>query len=232
MILGDNRQHLRIVGTLGFNYDNGYGEQDHGVRAAQLLDYRPGRPDLRRDGGGTRHRRGGTRCRATVTISSSRRSVTMSYLAKARTTRSSAATATTGSRAALATMGSGDDGRIFASRNSTAFGEPLYGIAAIPAGQINAIIENSNGNYVAITNPDGALKYTVDLTPYSVDPSNAAPTTLMPRALNANDIIYGGLGNDSFMAVPAKTRSRAPRRRWFICHELQPGRRPDWRADP
>ena len=37
----------------------------------------------------------------------------------------------------------GDDGRIFASRNSTAFGEPLYGIAAIPAGQINAIIENS-----------------------------------------------------------------------------------------
>ena len=44
MILGDNGNIFRIVGTSGFNYDNGYGEQIV-VRAAQLLDYTPGGPD-------------------------------------------------------------------------------------------------------------------------------------------------------------------------------------------
>ena len=127
----------------------------------------------------------------------------------------------------------GDDGRIFTSRNSPAFGEPLYGIAAIPAAEINAIIENSSGANVAITNVDGALKYTVDLTPYSVDPSNAAPTTLMPRAVNANDIIYGGLGNDSLhggAGEDAISGAEAPT--VSLRHQLQPGRRQDRRPDP
>ena len=44
MILGDNGNIYRIVGTSGFNYDNGYGEQIV-VRAAELLDYTPGGPD-------------------------------------------------------------------------------------------------------------------------------------------------------------------------------------------
>jgi len=44
MILGDNGNIYRIVGTPGFNYDNGYGEQIV-VRAAQLLDYTPGGSD-------------------------------------------------------------------------------------------------------------------------------------------------------------------------------------------
>ena len=91
----------------------------------------------------------------------------------------------------------GDDGRIFVSRNSTTLGEPLYGVAPIPVSEINTIIKNASGKTIAITNVAGALKYTVDLTPYSVDPTNAAPTTLMPRAPNSNDIIYGGLGNDA-----------------------------------
>ena len=89
----------------------------------------------------------------------------------------------------------GDDGRIFASRNSTAFGEPLYGIAAIPAGQLNSDHRRIRAAPTwRSTNVGGLLKYTVDLTPYSLDPSHAAPTTLLPRALYANDIIYGGLG--------------------------------------
>jgi Ca2+-binding RTX toxin-like protein len=91
----------------------------------------------------------------------------------------------------------GDDGRIFVSRNSTSFGEPLYGVSAIASTAINQVIQSSSGSQFAIINVAGQLKYTVDLTPYSVDPTNAAPSTNMPRPLYANDLIYGGLGNDS-----------------------------------
>jgi Ca2+-binding RTX toxin-like protein len=94
----------------------------------------------------------------------------------------------------------GDDGRIFVSRNSTSFGEPLYGIAAIAAAEIDKVIQVQNGTQFAITNVTNQLKYTVDLTPFSVDPSNAAPSTLMPRPLYSNDMIFGGLGNDSLHA--------------------------------
>ncbi|HTE37397.1 MAG TPA: hypothetical protein VK630_12710, partial [Reyranella sp.] len=210
MILGDNGNIYRIVGTSGFNYDNGYGEQIV-VRAAQLLDYTPGGPDY------------------TVTVEANPADVAINPTTLVRDIGAADEIhGESGDDFIYAQVGNdvvfgegqddaivggygndwisggtgddavlGDDGRIFASRNSATLGEPLYGILPIPAGQINALIENSSGAYVAITNVGGALKYTVDLTPYSVDPSNAAPTTLMPRALYANDIIYGGLGNDA-----------------------------------
>ena len=68
----------------------------------------------------------------------------------------------------------GDDGRIFVSRISSSFGEPLYGIAATPAAQLDQVISNSSGAQQAIVNPEGALKYTADLTPDNLDPAGLA----------------------------------------------------------
>src|SRR5439155_9430705 len=62
----------------------------------------------------------------------------------------------------------GDDGRIFTSRNSSTYGEPLYGIAPIPAAQLNLFISTAGKVQQATINVDGVLKYTVDLTPYNV----------------------------------------------------------------
>ena len=93
----------------------------------------------------------------------------------------------------------GDDGRIFLSRNSISFGEPLYGIAAILANEINLLITVSATKDSAVLNVAGQLKYTADLTPDNLDPASvgsSSPNTNF-RPLFANDIIYGGLGNDS-----------------------------------
>ncbi|HKS60779.1 MAG TPA: hypothetical protein VJT13_03715, partial [Xanthobacteraceae bacterium] len=197
MILGDNGNIYRIVGTSGFNYDNNYGLQIV-VRAAKLLDYTPGGADYNAAGQALDigaadeiHGESGddfiyAQVGNDVVFGDGQDDQIIGGYGN------DWISAGTGDDAVL-----GDDGRIFASRNSSAFGEPLYGIAPIPAGQLNAIIENSNGNDIAYTNFEGNLKYTVDLTPYSVDPSNAAPSTSMPRARFANDIIYGGQGNDS-----------------------------------
>jgi Ca2+-binding RTX toxin-like protein len=197
VILGDNGNIYRIVGTPGFNYDNAYSEQII-VRAAQLLDYTPGGPDYNAaaaalDIGAADEIHGESgddfiyaQVGNDVVFGEGQDDAIIGGYGNDWLSGG------TGDDAIL-----GDDGRIFASRNSAMFGEPLYGIAPIPAAELNAIVENPGGSNVAITNVDGALKYTVDLTPYSVDPTNAAPTTLMPRAVNANDIIYGGLGNDS-----------------------------------
>jgi Ca2+-binding RTX toxin-like protein len=89
----------------------------------------------------------------------------------------------------------GDDGRLFVSRNSTSFGEPLYGIAAIPGNAINQPLNTGGGDFKAILNPNGLLKYTADLTPANLDPNTNSPN-LQFRPLYANDIIYGGLGHD------------------------------------
>ena len=196
VILGDNGNIYRIIGTPGFNYDDAYGEQII-VRAAQLLDYTPGGQDYNaaaaaQDIGAADEIHGESgddviyaQVGNDVAFGEGQDDQIIGGYG------SDWISGGTGDDAVL-----GDDGRIFVSRNST-LGEPLYGIAGIPQNQLNAIIENSNGNLFAVTNVAGALKYTVDLTPYSVDPANAAPTTLMPRALYANDIIYGGLGNDT-----------------------------------
>ena len=95
----------------------------------------------------------------------------------------------------------GDDGRMFASRISAAYGEPLYGLAAFDPSQISLFITTPGDHQEAVINPDGALKYTADLTPDSLDPAGLTggfqdPYYRPPLGV-ANDIIYGGLGDDS-----------------------------------
>ena len=206
MILGDNGNIFRIVGTNGassgsylrFNYDNYDPAAKIVVRAARMLDYTPGGLDYNAAAAASNigaadeiHGEAGDdfifgMVGNDVLYGDGQNDIIIAGYG------ADWISGGTGDDGIV-----GDDGLIFASRNSTSYGEPLYGIAAIPAGQINTIISTPSGQTVAVTNVDGRLKYTADLTPYSVDPSNAAPTTLMPRPLYANDIIYGGLGNDS-----------------------------------
>ena len=92
----------------------------------------------------------------------------------------------------------GDDGRIYTSRNEekannndTALSEPLYGIAKLE--DVNLTIDTPGGVQEAVINVDGALKKTVNLTPFAlgigIDPNY--------NPLHADDILYGGLGDDS-----------------------------------
>jgi Ca2+-binding RTX toxin-like protein len=83
----------------------------------------------------------------------------------------------------------GDDGRIYTSRDGTA--EPLYGIDDL-AGQLDLVIAGPGNSQQATINVTGQLKKSVNLTPFNVD-SEQDP---LYEALNADDIIYGGLGND------------------------------------
>ncbi len=86
----------------------------------------------------------------------------------------------------------GDGGRIYTSRNSTIFGESLFGIAALSA--VDVEIDTPGNIQEAIINVNGQLKKTVDLTPFNVDPSSLQDALFNP--MYADDIIYGGLGGD------------------------------------
>lgn len=207
MILSDNGSIFRLVGTNGlnsgtyltFNYDT-YSAMRIIPRAAQLLDYTPGGPDF-------------NAAAAAADIG-----------ADDKVHGESGDDFIYGMKGADALFGDGqddnivggyggdwisggtgddgilgDDGRIFASRNSTAFGEPLYGIAAILPADINKLVATQSGDISAIANVSGQLKYTANLTPDNLDPNQASPNVLS-RPLLANDIIYGGLGNDSIHA--------------------------------
>ena len=126
----------------------------------------------------------------------------------------------------------GDDGRIFTSRNSKSAdplnadylvsqGEALYGI--VPLGQTDLDLKNTNGNVLnefiytpgnvqtATINFSGALKKTVDITPFSTDvnwdgsadeygisgtkANGTGGVGVQPLHVN-DDIIFGGLGSD------------------------------------
>jgi hypothetical protein len=125
----------------------------------------------------------------------------------------------------------GDDGRIYTSRNSlsadptsakymVSAGEPLNGIAPLLPSDSDPKYSNGNalneyiytpGNMQTDTiNVSGALKKTVDLTPFSSDPTfngtkddfavlstknNGAASDGKTKSHN-DDIIFGGLGND------------------------------------
>ncbi|HEY9237367.1 MAG TPA: hypothetical protein VIP10_00890, partial [Burkholderiaceae bacterium] len=114
----------------------------------------------------------------------------------------------------------GDDGRIMVSRNATAYGEALYGVAALLAD--NGDTKTFNGNMIneaiatpgsiqqAVSNPGGQLKKAINLTPFSQDPTflgnwdeftsvdkkTLDSLTNKPGAHNADDIVFGGLGDD------------------------------------
>ena len=211
MIVGDNGNIFRIVGTngtstghyLSFNYDNytnglpAVQQTKIVVRAAQMLDYTPGGADFKpavaaTDIGAADEIHGeagddflfGMVGNDVLYGDGQNDSIVGGYGADW-------ISGGTGDDGIL-----GDDGLIFSSRNSSALGEPLYGIAAIPASQISLLIQDSNDQINAIINVNGALTYTADLTPDNVDPNTASPNVLF-RPKYANDIIYGGLGNDS-----------------------------------
>ncbi len=102
----------------------------------------------------------------------------------------------------------GDDGRILTSRNSATYGEPLFGIQPLRASDpdtkysngdvLNEFIYTPGKIQTATLNPAGALKKTVNLEPFNLQPTSATNTFQDPlhRPLRADDIIYGGLDSD------------------------------------
>src|SRR5262249_6938212 len=99
-----------------------------------------------------------------------------------------------------------DDGRILVSRNRVVtdpvFGEPLYGIAGIATADANKVTSGGNGTIFGVVNVTptafiSGLKYTADLTPQNLQPSQPTPPNALFRPLYANDIIFGGGGNDA-----------------------------------
>src|SRR5262249_26315190 len=125
----------------------------------------------------------------------------------------------------------GDDGRIYTSRNSlsavsgnagftVSLGEPLNGIAPLLSSDgdpkysnghaLNEFIFTPGNMQIDTINVSGALKKTVDLTPFSSDPNfkgimddfaqastknNGAASDGQTKRHN-DDIIFGGLGSD------------------------------------
>src|SRR6185437_3892589 len=84
----------------------------------------------------------------------------------------------------------GDDGRIFTSRNGSI--EPLIGLTTA---NVQSQISTPGNVQQATIYPTGLLNKTVDETPFNVDPATAGQNVLFD-AQYADDIIYGGLGND------------------------------------
>ena len=91
----------------------------------------------------------------------------------------------------------GGDGRLSISRNTNAYGEPLYGIEPIPVTALSAVIATSGHIEQSTINALNALTVTAVLTPYNVDPNGPqdAANGIVVTPQNYNDIIYGGLGN-------------------------------------
>lgn len=80
----------------------------------------------------------------------------------------------------------GDDGLLYTSRNSTDYGESLYGVAALD--ETNLEISTPGNLQRAVINVDGELKRTADLIAFR--------TTSDASAQQFNDIIFGGWGTD------------------------------------
>jgi Ca2+-binding RTX toxin-like protein len=92
----------------------------------------------------------------------------------------------------------GDDGRISTSRNSSTYGEPLYGIAAIASGDLNKFVYTPGKIQTAYINVPNELKKTFDIEPFSYDPSWQAMDDEFGGTAthNSDDIIFGGWGDD------------------------------------
>jgi len=96
----------------------------------------------------------------------------------------------------------GDDGRIYTSRNTVGddaeqLSEPLYGIGNVEVDRNSDTLEIGTPGDLqqSFINTLGELKKSVNLTPFNVAPNNGAQDPLYD-ATDADDIIYGGLGND------------------------------------
>ncbi|WP_020680160.1 DUF4347 domain-containing protein [Marinobacterium rhizophilum] len=204
MILGDNGNIYRIVGTngapnagqyLNFNYDNynaGSGTLNKiVVRAAQLLDYTPGGPDyvpaaLTGDHGAGDEIHGesgddfvyGMTGNDVLFGDGQDDDIIGGW-------GNDWISGGTGDDGVL-----GDDGRIYSSRNG--FTETLYGLTTAVRQQD---IATSGDSQTATINVTDRLKKSVNLTPFNVDPSQVQDPLF--AAQYADDIIFGGLGNDA-----------------------------------
>ncbi len=112
----------------------------------------------------------------------------------------------------------GGGGRCFASRDSSSYGEPLYGIDKIPAGQISELITTPGNVQQAVINQQNAIKYTSLLYPYNWDPTSSGGTLptfstgckqnqlcphYQPRF--GHNIIYGGWGGGVIHGGPGQS---------------------------
>jgi Ca2+-binding RTX toxin-like protein len=211
MILGDNGNIFRIVGTGGnldngvptFNYDN-YGTENIVVRAAELKDYTPGGFDYDAAGAATDIGAGdeihgesgddfiyGMVGRDILYGDGQDDDIIGGY-------DHDWISGGTGQDGIL-----GDDGRIFTSRNSADYGEPLNGVDALLSNDpdrrfnngnvLNEEISTPGDVQFAIINVENELKKTVDLAPFHLDSVMEDP---LFDPDYADDILYGGLGSD------------------------------------
>jgi len=195
VILGDNGNIYRLVGTNGtdsgnfleFNYDN-YGTESTEriiVRAAEMLDYTPGGLDYdavnaANDNGAPDEIHGesgddflyGMKGDDVIFGEGQDDDIIGGY-------GNDWISGGTGDDGVL-----GDDGRIYTSRNGIA--EPLYGIGDL-ARELDKDIRTPDKKQQATINVSDELKKTVNLTPFNLDDFDP---------LYADDIIFGGLGND------------------------------------
>ena len=222
MILGDNGNIFRLVGTNGgnsgnyltFNYDNynaGTGSTNKIIpRAAELLDYTPGGPDF------------------TPAVEGAPADIAINPVTGLRDIGAADELhGESGDDFIYGMTGSdvlfgegqdddliggygndwisggtgddgviGDDGRVITSRNGTL--EPLNGVTTALA--LDTTIKTGGSVQLAVINVTGQLKKAVNLTPFSQDPSwnpatdEFAGTTPPPH--HSDDIIFGGWGND------------------------------------
>lgn len=87
----------------------------------------------------------------------------------------------------------GDDGRIMTRRNSTDHGAPLFGLAALPETDVLRISDDYSA-LRTVLHERGKLVKSVNVTPFSTNPDD--PLDMYWEATDASDIIFGGWGQD------------------------------------
>ena len=125
----------------------------------------------------------------------------------------------------------GDDGRIYTSRNNM-IGETLYGIAGFANNELDAFIYTPGKIQQATINVEGALKKTFNLAPFNLaaDETNDFSHTLPgfdPNTPTTSSTADGGATSST--AATATTRSRG-RRRWKATGSATSSRRTTGRS--
>jgi Ca2+-binding RTX toxin-like protein len=217
MILGDNGDIFRLVGTnstnqgqfLTFNYDDsdydGYDETLKIIpRAARLLDYSPGGPDYEPNDGIVDNDIGAADELHGETGDDFIYGMVGDDILFGEAEDDDIIGGYGNDWVSGGTGGDGilgDDGRIYTSRNvekmnnnDTDLSEPLYGIEKLD--EVDKRIDTPGDIQWSIINVNGQLKKTVNLTPFKLgDPDEPQYSPTYDPA-HADDIIYGGWGND------------------------------------
>jgi Ca2+-binding RTX toxin-like protein len=94
----------------------------------------------------------------------------------------------------------GDDGIIWTSRNTIAFGEPLYSIAART--ETSEQVKTPGNGLTAYVNIEGSLQKTVDLWDYGQHEAGASVDDIIFGGLGS-DFLHGGDGNDAMSGAEA-----------------------------